>query len=159
MSNQINIKRRILELVEKLDKGISKYSILEMSEIFQKEIDGHDKQVKEEEDKTIKEFKNIYLKVFTSDGGLFGDELEIFYITTIEPECYNTDYIRMYKCKGLRTSFNDLNVSKRGLGGNVHDLKSEKELRGMTVIAKEEYDKYEEKYQSFKDLLKDIVKK
>lgn len=159
---EINIKRQLLSYLEKLDKKefktIDTLSVKDLKEQLEGFVKKHDDKILENENAIINDFKDVYLKVFTNDGGLFGDELEVYHILMIDTECYTTEYNRMYKCVGSRISFNNLNVHKRDLTSNAHDLFSEEELRKMTVITKEEHNEYELKYKAFQTLLKGIIK-
>ena len=158
-NREINIKRQILSYFSKLDDvSISNLTVTELKEQFQSDIDIYDMEVSKEDEKVLNEFKNVYLKKH-SDNGMFGKELEVFHIKSIEYECYNTDYEKEYKINGTRISFNGINTNVRKLSNNAHDLKSAKVLRGYIVITKKEYDRYIETQKSFQKQFDEIVSK
>ena len=155
-NTEINVKKRILEYLTKLDGLDPNITVNELIAEYQRDVEAYDKVVEEGEAELVKEFSNIYLKKY-SDDSIFGKELEVFKIRTIEQYCYDTDYKRQYNIKGERLSFNGIHVNLRELTSDASNLMSEKQLRACTVISKELYDGYIQAYRQMKKQFDDIV--
>jgi len=154
---QINLKKQILSYINKLnDVSIDNLTVAELKEQFKTDIDIYDKKVSDAEELVKNEFKDVYLKKY-SDKSIFGKELEVFHVKSIEYECYDTDYVKNYKIDGTRISFNGINTNIRELSANASDLMSEKELRACIVITKEHYDAYMDSCIEIKNMFEKIV--
>lgn len=153
-NKEINIKKRVLELLNKVDESISNLTVAELKAKFTKEIVTDDKNNEESYLALIKEFKDVYLK--NHCNGRFGDELIVLHVRALKFCSYNTEYEKLYSLSGERISFNNLNVYKSEMGYN--DKYSENRLREFEVISRDEYLILVGKYEKINTLITDIIK-
>lgn len=155
-NSNIGAKKTILKMLSKLNDVDSLRTVAEMRYNFEKEINEYEVELKNKETSLIDEFSNVYLSHKSEDGLFGGKELEIFHITSLEFEAYSTDYEKVYKCKGERIGFNNINVNKGPLNSYFRGL-TEKEIRSYKVITKSEYDKYVMAYEKMSKDISQII--
>ena len=153
----INKKRRFLEYLEDYEIKNLGYDIKlsDLKENLRKEINYYDADIIVDEAEVINKFTGAYLKILETDNPLFGEQLKVVKVTSIEIEGYNTDYERMYKCKGEILSFTNNHIFCNPLERNR--LMSEKNIREYEVIDEGEYRDYKFKYDNFKKMMSEIL--
>ena len=145
---------RILELISKYDENLTIAQLKKAIEADkriadQKEIDDLN-QIKEE-------FGNTYLK-FLDEEHMFGKTLNIYHIKEITRTERCEDWSLVYYAKGSKISFSEREAYSRVFKPNTtHDSFSKEELREMTKITKQEYDKYVSQYSAIRLTLTNIV--
>lgn len=156
INKKINQKRRLLELINKIDDlSSSDVTIQQVIELYEHQISEYDEQVEENELELVKQFTNKYLMRYVNDG-ILGDELQVIHLTTLKPEGYTTEYTRFYKCEGtiIRFSKNSIQMCDWTYGNNL----SEEHLKNFQIITKDDFNYYVEQYQQVQRTLKNILK-
>ena len=146
---------RILEYISKYDETLTIAQLKEAIELEQISA----KQKETEEIGTVKkDFKDIYLKRIY-DCDLFGETLQLFHILEITDTHKTTDYKTVYEYKGSKLSFERNGIAYQTIyGDDVYYSFSEEDLRQMTVITKEEYNKYNWHYNEISKKLDDLIR-
>lgn len=153
-----NIKRQLLKYLNKLDDpSLSNLTITELREILRNDVDKYDAEKLKLRESLSKDFKNVYLKKHDTNG-IFGEELQVFHVKSIEFECFDTDYNENYAIDGERISFSKLGVNVRKLSDDASDLVSEQDLRDCTKITRAEYKTYKESATLFNKNLYKLIK-
>lgn len=155
-NTDINIKA-ILKQLEKLSQDVIELTVSAMKYNFEKEVQEYEVAKKRAEEALIKEFSGAYLKRRTDDS-MFGVKLEILHVTSLQFETYDTEYEKLYQCKGELMRFSNINVHKRDLDTSRESF-SEKDLRSCEIISKEEFDKYEAKLNELEIILTNLIEK
>ncbi len=115
------------------------------------------KEKKEIED-VKSEFENIYLKEIEKCP-IFGETLNAYYLKKYVRNERTTEWSLIYYFKGEKVSFSKRNINKRDFNPDRSgESFSEKDLRKMSVITKEEYDKYIWHYNEISKQLKNLIK-
>jgi hypothetical protein len=115
------------------------------------------KEKKEIED-VKSEFENIYLKEIKKCP-VFGETLNAYYLKKCVRNERTTEWSLIYYFKGEKVSFSKRNINKRDFNPDRSgESFSEKDLRKMSVITKEEYDKYIWHYNEISKQLKNLIK-
>lgn len=143
-----------------LDK-LGEYSDdLTIGELKNHLMSARDKAKLEEEreiNKVKTDFNGTYLKTF--EDGIFGKTLEVIHIEEITNQTKNTDWEFCYYVRGEVIRFNSREVFFKVFDEHkVFDTFTEKQLRNMLVITKEEYDTYIKTYDRIRGELIELVK-
>lgn len=146
---------RILDYIAKYDETLT---IAQLKNAIEKE-EILAKQKETEEIDTIKnDFSNTYLKE-REECTFFGKTLNIYYLKDYTSSERTTDWNLIYYFEGTKISFSSGRTNKRNFNPErCGESFSEKELRQMTVITKEEYDKYNWHYNYISSKLNDLIK-
>lgn len=146
---------RLLKMLEQFDDNVTVGQVI--SKLKQDEISAKQKET-EEIDKVEKDFKDVHLKRIY-DCDLFGETLQVFHILEIVDTGKDTNYETFYSFKGSKISFEYNGINFQEIDGdNVYHSFSEKQLREMKVISKEEYNAYNNHYSYIKTKLTDLIK-
>ena len=146
---------RILDYIAKYDETLTIVQLKKAIEL--EEISAKQKET-EEIDTVKKDFKDVYLKRIY-DCDLFGETLQLFHILEITSTHKTIDYITVYAYKGGRLSFERNGIAYQTVyGDDIYYSFSEKELRQMTIITKEEHDKYNWHYNEISKKLTDLIR-
>lgn len=120
----------------------SRLTVAELKVALAQEEEVKKLKEKKEIQSVNKEFSNVFLKTI-EDCILFGETLKVYHVEEIVDSSRTTEWNLIYFLKGTRVSFSKRDINKREMGGSdINDTKTEKELRSMTVISEEEYNKY-----------------
>ena len=146
---------RILDYIAKYDENLT---IAQLKNAIEKE-EILAKQKETEEIDTIKnDFSNTYLKE-REECTFFGKTLNIYYLKDYTRSERTTDWNLIYYFEGTKISFSSGRTNKRNFNPErCGESFGEKELRQMTVITKEEYDKYNWHYNYISSKLNDLIK-
>lgn len=146
---------RILDYISKYDENLTIAQLkkaIELEQILAK-------QKETEEIDTIKnDFSNTYLKE-REECTFFGKTLNIYYLKDYTRSERTTDWNLIYYFEGTKISFSSGRTNKRNFNPKrCGDSFGEKELRQMTIITKEEYDKYKWHYNEISKKLTDLIR-
>ena len=146
---------RILDYIAKYDETLT---IAQLRNAI-KEEENRTKQKETEEINSVKDdFSNTYLKVI-DEHTLFGKTLNIYSLKNYIRSERTTDWDLIYYFEGTKISFSSGRTNKRNFNPErCGESFSEKELRQMTVITKEEYDKYNWHYNEISKKLTDLIR-
>ena len=146
---------RILDYIAKYDETLTIAQLKKAIELEQIEA----KQKETEEINIVKEdFSNTYLKVI-DENNIFGKTLNIYNLKNYVRSERDTDWNLNYYFEGTKISFSSGRTNKRNFNPErCGDSFGEKELRQMTVITKEEYDKYNWHYNEISKKLDDLIR-
>lgn len=153
----INIKRTLLNAINEIKSDLHGLSLSDIINQFTTDINEYDKDKIERENKVILDFTDVYLKRFTLDKSMFGDELELMNIKTISVESYTDRWERTYSISGNRIWFAKHDFNFREFNDSVYSMFVEKELRSFTKITKEEYESHYETYKTLCDTISKIL--
>lgn len=146
---------RILDYIAKYDETLT---IAQLKNAIEKEEILAKQKETEEINSVIEDFSNTYLKIIDEDN-IFGKTLHIYNLKNYVRSERTTDWDLIYYFEGSKIDF-----SKRDLGTRDFNPKrcgdsfGEKELRQMTIITKEEYDKYKWHYNEISKKLTDLIR-
>ena len=117
------------------------------------------KQKETEKINTIKnDFSNTYLKELY-EHSLFGKTLNIYCLKDYVRSERTTDWNLVYYFEGAKISFSKREIHKGDFNPNsCSNSFNKEELRQMTVITKEEYDKYNWHYNEISKKLDDLIR-
>jgi hypothetical protein len=147
--------RRILDYIAKYDENLT---VAQLKQVIKADQISAKQSETEEIERVKKDFKDVYLKR-VDNCDLFGDTLEIYHIKEITDTNKTTDYTLIYHINAEKLSFTYKGVNFQHIkGDNVYHTFSEKDLRGMLVIDKEEFEKYNFKYNEISKILTNLVK-
>lgn len=155
----INRKKRLIELidnfivVENLDMSMT---ITELKSKLSEDTNKYDVAKQENEQKVIKDFDGVFLKLYEEDG-TFGDSLDVLYISKLRLDGYNTEYDRLYSCDGEMITFGGIGVNINELTG-MNKLMSEEKLRSYTKISQKEYNQLKTEAVNLNTRLNKIIK-
>ena len=107
----INIKRTLLNAINEIKSALHGSSLSDIINQFTTDINEYDKDTIERENKVILDFTDVYLKRFTLDKSMFGDELQLMNIKTISVESYTDRWERTYSISGGRIWFSKHNIN------------------------------------------------
>ena len=146
---------RVLNYIAKYDENLT---IAQLKEAIKADQISAKKNETEEITRVKKDFKDVYLKrIYNCD--LFGETLEIFHIKEITDINKTTEYINIYSIDAQKISFTYEGVNFRHLkGDSCYHTFSEKDLRDMVVISKEDFDTYNYKYNELNRMLTNLIK-
>lgn len=142
--------RRILKYIAKYDENLT---IAQLKKSIELEQLSALKKETEEVNNVIGDFTDVYLKEI-DEGGMFGKTLNIYCLNNYVRSERTTDWDLIYYFEGSKVAFSSGRINRRYF--NPKDCNysfGEDELRRMTIITKEEYDKYNWEYEEiFKKL-------
>lgn len=146
---------RILDYIAKYDETLTVAQLKEAIELEQKSA----KQKETVEINIIKnDFSNTYLKEL-DECSLFGKQLNVYSLKNYVRSERATDWSLTYYFEGTKIAFSKRDVHKGDFNpdrcGNSF---SEKELRDMIVITKEEYSTYSNNYSYISGKLKELIR-
>ena len=146
---------RILDYIAKYDETLTIAQLKKAIELEQIEA----KQKETEEINIVKEdFSNTYLKVI-DENNIFGKTLNIYNLKNYVRSERDTDWNLNYYFEGSKLDFSERNLGRRDFNPKrCGDSFGGKELRQMTVITKEEYDKYNWHYNEISKKLDDLIR-
>ena len=146
---------RVLDYIRKYDETLT---IAQLKNAI-KEEEILAKQKETEEINSVKEdFSNTYLKVIDEDN-IFGKTLNIYNFKNYVRSERTTDWDLIYYFEGSRIDFSKGDLGMRDFNPELcGDSFGEKELRQMTTITKEEYDKYKWHYNEISKKLTDLIR-
>lgn len=145
---------RILKKLKEYDDSFTLGQLI--SKLEQEEISA--KQIETEKINKVKEdFKDVYLKRIY-DCNLFGKTLEIYHIEEITDSTMCTDYSLSYFVSGTKIAFSSQDINFRKLKeNNTLDTISEKDLREMKIISRDEYYYYKTSYNEIRRQLDNLI--
>lgn len=146
---------RVLEYyINKYDENLTVAQLkkaIEQDEISAKQIET------EKINKVKEDFKDVYLKKIY-DCNLFGKTLEIYHIEEITDSTMCTDYSLSYFVSGTKIAFSSQDINFRKLKeNNTLDTISEKDLREMKIISRDEYYYYKTSYNEIIRQLDNLI--
>ena len=146
---------RILDYIAKYDETLT---IAQLRNAIKEEENRTKQKETEEINSVIEDFSNTYLKIIDEDN-IFGKTLHIYNLKNYVRSERDTDWNLNYYFEGSKLDFSERNLGRRDFNPKrCGDSFSEKELRQMTVITKEEYDKYNWHYNYISSKLNDLIK-
>jgi hypothetical protein len=157
MNKDINIKRTLLKAVKEIKSDLSKLSLKDIIVQFSHDVDEYDKVIREKEQEVIDKYTNTYLKFVNEDSNLYDKEIELLHIVSLETSSYTTEWNRTYQLFGERIWFSNNSFYKRTFGTSVYDNYTENKLLKFIEITKEEYDSYNDKFESLNTILSEII--
>jgi len=158
MKKDINIKRNLLKTLENIDGDLNELSLKDIITQFSKDVSDYDNSIIEREQSVIDEYTGAYLKHINLDGKLYDKEVELFHINGLEVCSYTTEWERTYALSGERIYFADGSFFKRKFDpSHVYSSYTEKDLANCIKITKEEYDSYDDKFESLNSILSEIM--
>jgi hypothetical protein len=147
-------KRRLLQALNLISPEKSVLSVNELKTMLINDIESEDAEKAKAETEVVKEFTNIYL-VKRDVCRLFGNTLTVYYLNGVKVGSYNTDWERLYECKGTKIMFSESHIIERDLEESM----SETALRSCEEITEHEFRNYQKRYQKFVTLVYDILPK
>lgn len=150
-------KHRILEIFKDSPEDILAMTVAELVEKCSKEVDAEKKIKLDADNKIIEEFTGAYIKV-REDDGTFGLEVDYIRIDEIKTGSRNTDWEQLYNIKGEKVQFSNINNALRELDFRVGDSFTAKELEGVEIITKEDYEHAKTQLENINKII-DKVKK
>jgi hypothetical protein len=146
---------RILDYIAKYDETLT---IAQLKNAI-KEEENRKKQKETEEVNTVKDdFSNTYLKI-VDECTLFGATLNVYCLKDYVRSERTSDWDLIYYFEGSKISFSSGKINKRDFNPkDCNNSFNEKELRQMTIITKEEYDKYNWHYNEISKKLTDLIR-
>jgi hypothetical protein len=157
MNKDINIKRTLLKAVKEIKSDLSKLSLKDIIVQFSHDVDEYDKVIREKEQEVIDKYTNTYLKFVNENSNLYDKEIELLHIVSLETSSYTTEWDRTYQLSGERICFSNNSFYKRTFGTSVYDNYTENKLLKFIEITKEEYDSYNDKFESLNTILSEII--
>ena len=147
--------RRILDYIAKYDETLT---IAQLRNAIKEEENRTKQKETEEINSVIEDFSNTYLKVI-DEHTLFGKTLNIYSLKNYIRSERTTDWDLIYYFESSKIAFSKRGISKRDFNPErCVDSFDEKELRKMTIITKEEYDKYKWHYNEISKKLTDLIR-
>lgn len=145
---------RILDYIAKYDENLTIAQLKKAIELEQVEV----KEREIENTSCIKlDFTDVYLKE-VDDDSLFGIKLNIYHLKNYIRNEKTIDYTLVYYFDGNVISFSGKDFNYRIFDGSrSYDSFSEKDLRQMQFITKEEYDKYGWEYEQIIKKLQHLI--
>jgi len=153
----INIKRTLINAFKEIKSDLSELTLKELISQFTKDVNEFDKVNLEREAMVVSEFTDVYLKKLHKDTRVFGDELEVIHIKSIEPNGFTDRYERTYLLSGNRLKFSKSSFFMRDFDTSVYSMYTEKSLAGFTRITKEEYDSHVATYDNIIEELLEVL--
>jgi hypothetical protein len=135
MSKDINIKRTLLNAVEKIKDDLSDLTLKEIVSQFTNDVSEFDKEKTERENKVI----------------------EFIHIKSLKVESYTENYERTYLLSGSRINFHEGGFYGRDFDSSVYSMYTEKDLRNCIKITKEEFESYVEKFNKLTSIVDSIL--
>jgi hypothetical protein len=149
-------KHTMLRLLNSFTGLSDSYSIAELKQYLANEIKDEENARKEKDEEIIEKYNGVYLKKI-DENSIFGQELELIYISKITSDSYTDRGNRTFELGGTRLSFSPMNVYKSEFKeGDVYSLFTEQELEEYEIITSEEYVEYEAKLKEFQNLIKSV---
>jgi|688.fasta_scaffold529657_2 hypothetical protein len=152
----INIKRTLLNAINEIKSDLHGLSLSDIINQFTTDINEYDKDTIERENKVILDFTDVYL-LGIEDNNVFGKEVELIHIKTLKVESYTTNWERTYILTGRRIVFHKGGFYSREFDTSVYSMFTEKKLRGLTKITKEEYESHYKTYKTLCDIISEIL--
>lgn len=145
---------RILEYIAKYDERLT---IAKLKEIIAQENELEKQKELVEIEAIRKEFENTYLKYVDKDG-LFGEEFHIIKLKNLVRQERTTDWNFIYYFKGEDITFGNWLSCKIFDTDRCGNSFSGEELKNMTKITKEEYNKYKNKFKRLRTVTEKLIK-
>ena len=145
---------RILDYIAKYDENLTIAQLKKAIELEQ--VTAKEKET-EEVNRIKNDFTDVYLKEI-DEAALFGKTLDIYHLKNYVRNERTTDWTLIYYFEGSRISFSKRDVGKIDFNpDSCGDSFSEKDLREMKVINKEEYNKYNWEYEQITNKLESLI--
>lgn len=158
MNNRyINNKKRVLEELNDLDGDIT---ISQLREAYTEEITEYEDKDNKYYDDIIEKFTGAYLmRKITHD--LFGEQIELLHIESIELGGFYDTGARVLACKHTKVSFNKHESMMRTYDdlGHVHSHLDGTDLLFYNVITKEVFDEYVAIHTEISNKLNEVLTK
>lgn len=145
---------RLIQQLEKYDDNLTLSRLKEL--ILEEDEKANSKET--EKIKYIKDnFENTYLKELDTEYFL-GTTLNVYKLTNFVKSEKTTEWELIYSFEGNIISFNKHSLGYRAINTNrCGDEFSEKQLREMVKITKEEFDEYKIEYDTLNGKLEELL--
>lgn len=145
---------RILEYIAKYDENLT---IAQLKKSIELEELSTLRKETEEINNVIRDFTNVYLKEI-DENDMFGRTLNIYYLKNYVKSERTTDWDLIYYFEGTKIDFSKMDVHKRDFNPDrCSNSFIEEELRQMTVITEEEFNKYNWEYEEIVKKLNHLI--